>query len=102
MSEHNQSVRVTSSPLAYFGVYVSLLVGVGLQILASRLNLGLFNTVVVLLIAFSQAAIVVLFSMHLRRSESVVKLSVLSSIFMLLVLFGMVLIDYTSRGWGLW
>ena len=102
MSEHNQSVRETSSPLTYFGVYVSLLAGVGLQILASRMNLGVFNVIAVLAIAFAQATIVVLVSMHLRRSTGVVKLAVGSIFFMLAVLFGLVLMDYTSRGWGQW
>jgi len=102
MSEHNESVHSTSSPLAYFGVYVALLVGLGLTILASRINLGNFNVVVVLAIAFVQATLVALYSMHLGRGSVLNKLSVGACIFVLLILVGMVLLETVSRAWGSW
>jgi caa(3)-type oxidase subunit IV len=100
MSEQN--TQVTSSPLVYFGVYVSLLAGVGLTILVSHMNLGKLNAVLALTIALTQVTMVVLFSMHLNKSSKLVKLSVGSSMFVLGILYAMVLLDYSSRAWGSW
>jgi caa(3)-type oxidase subunit IV len=102
MSEQTGHARVTSSPLVYFGVYVALLAGVGLTIVLSHLNMGTFNVVAVLSIAFAQAALVVLFSMHVKNGSKLVMLSIGSALFMLAILFTMVLIDYSSRAWGSW
>jgi cytochrome c oxidase subunit 4 len=100
MSEQNG--RVTSNPAVYFGVYLSLLAGVGLTILVSKINLGILNPILALSIAFIQITLVVLFSMHLKKGSKLVKLAVGSSLFTLGVLYAMVLIDYSSRAWGSW
>ena len=102
MSEHSEHVQSTSSPLVYVGVYLALLAGVGLTIAASHLNLGVFNVIVVLAIAFTQAGLVVLYSMHLKRGSLLNKLSVGACFFVLLILVGMVLLDCVSRAWGSW
>jgi caa(3)-type oxidase subunit IV len=100
MSE--QSGHITSSPLVYAGVYAALLAGVGLNILVSRLSLGILNPVLALVIILAQVTLVVLFSMHLKKSTRLVKLAVGSSLFVLGILYTMVLIDYSSRAWGSW
>lgn len=94
--------RVTSSPLVYAGVYVALLAGVGLNILVSRLSLGILNPVLALVIILAQVTLVVMFSMHLKKGTRLVKLAVGSSIFVLGILYAMVLLDYSSRAWGSW
>ncbi|MDR3793261.1 MAG: oxidase [Terracidiphilus sp.] len=102
MSGQTEQHRVTSSPVVYLGVYISLLAGVGLTILVSKLNLGIGNPVAALAIAFTQITLVVLFSMHVRKGSKLVKLAIGSSLFTLGILYTMVLIDYSSRAWGSW
>lgn len=102
MSDHNEAVHTAASPLAYFGVYLALLAGLGLTILASRINLGNYNVVVVLAIAFAQATLVAMYSMHLKRGSVLNKLSVGACLFVLMILVGMVLLETVSRAWGSW
>lgn len=96
------NAQVTSNPLVYCGVYVALLAGVGLNILVSHLSLGILNPVLALVILLAQVTLVVMFSMHLRKSTRLVKLAVGSSVFVLGILYAMVLLDYSSRAWGSW
>ena len=95
-TEHVVGLRV------YFLVYLALVAGVGLQVLLANLNLGIFNPILMLAIAISQATLVALFSMHLKYGPKISMLGVGSAIFMLFTLFGMVLLDYVSRAWGSW
>ena len=105
MSEHNQHVGAEYtehivSPWIYFGVYLALLAGVGLTILASQSNLGIWNPILTLSIAFAQATLVALYSMHLKYSSKLTKLCVFSCLFTLGILFTMSLMDLFSRAWG--
>ncbi len=102
MSEPNHNERHITSPTVYFAVYVALLAGVGLTILASYHNLGIFNPILALAISIAQAGLVVLFTMHLKDSSKATVLSVGCALFILMILFGMVFMDYYSRAWGSW
>ncbi len=102
MSEPQESGHRIINPRVSFLVYLALVAGVGLTIVASYQNLGIFNPILAVAIALVQASLVALFSMHLKYSPRVSKLSVGSGIFMLLTLFAMVLLDYMSRAWGSW
>jgi cytochrome c oxidase subunit 4 len=55
-----------------------------------------------LTIAFAQATLVALYSMHLKWSTKLNMLSVGACIFIYLFLIAMVLLDYISRAWGSW
>jgi cytochrome c oxidase subunit 4 len=46
--------------------------------------------------------LVVLFFMHIKYSRRLTKLTVISGLFVFLVLIGMTLADYMSRAWGRW
>ena len=50
----------------YVAVFLALLVGTGLTVFASYVDLGPWNTPVALAIAISKASLVVLFFMHLK------------------------------------
>jgi cytochrome c oxidase subunit 4 len=102
MSEPRDQAEHIVSPWLYVAVYLALLAGVGATIAASRLSLGILNPILALGIAFAQATLVALYSMHLKWSAKLNKLSVGACLFIYFFLIGMVLLDYTSRAWGSW
>ena len=100
------------SPKLYILVFLGLLVGTALTVLASYADLGewriapgltlFWNPVVALAIATGKMLMVVLFFMHVKYSPKLTKLTVVSGLFMFLVLVGMTLSDYFTRAWGRW
>lgn len=62
-------------------------------------NLGTLNFPVALSIAIFKATLVILFFMHVKYSSSLTKLICGVSFFFLVLLFGLTLTDYLSRGW---
>ena len=98
--EHSDHHIVT--PLVYAIVFVSLLVGTAITVVAAYIDLGIFNPVVALAIACTKAVIVILFFMHVKYQSKLIKLTVGAGFFTFLVLITMTLTDYVSRAWGLW
>jgi cytochrome c oxidase subunit 4 len=98
--EHSDHHIVT--PLVYAIVFVSLLVGTAITVVAAYIDLGIFNPVVALAIACTKAVIVILFFMHVKYQSKLIKLTVGAGFFTFLVLITMTLSDYISRAWGLW
>jgi cytochrome c oxidase subunit IV len=98
--EHSDHHIVT--PVVYAVVFVSLLVGTAITVAAAYIDLGIFNPVVALAIAYTKAVIVILFFMHVKYQSKLVKLTVGAGFFTFLVLITMTLTDYVSRAWGLW
>jgi cytochrome c oxidase subunit 4 len=99
MSDHSHS---GSSPLpTYFAVWISLLVGTGLTYYAAKLDLGVFNAAVALIIATTKALLVALFFMHIKGAhEKLLKLVVISTIFFLMILLFLSMADYGTRLWS--
>jgi cytochrome c oxidase subunit IV len=83
----------------YYIVFAALLVGTGLTVLAAEVDLGILNNVVMLLIACTKATLVILFFMHVRWGTRLTWLVVASGFFWLIIMFGMTMTDYYSRGW---
>jgi cytochrome c oxidase subunit 4 len=102
MSEQQEHAEHIVSPVVCAVVYVALLAGVGLTIAASYANLGILNPIIVLAIAFTQATLVALFSMHLKWSAKLTQLSIGACFFILATLVSLVLLDNVSRAWGSW
>jgi cytochrome c oxidase subunit 4 len=98
--EHADHHIVT--PKVYGIVFVTLLIGTVITVLAAKKDLGIFNPVVALAIACTKAVIVILFFMHVKYQSKLVKLTVISGFFTFIVLITMTLTDYISRAWGLW
>jgi cytochrome c oxidase subunit IV len=98
--EHADHHIVT--PVTYAIVFVSLLVGTAITVVAAYIDLGIFNPVVALAIACTKAVIVILFFMHVKYQSNLVKLTVGAGFFTFLVLITMTMSDYVSRAWGLW
>ncbi|HEY5057258.1 MAG TPA: cytochrome C oxidase subunit IV family protein [Acidobacteriaceae bacterium] len=90
------------SPLQYGYVYIALLIGTALTVVAADVDMGIFNPVAALGIASTKAVIVILFFMHVKYQSNLIKLTIASGFFTFLVLITMTLSDYVSRAWGLW
>jgi cytochrome c oxidase subunit 4 len=88
----------------YVGIWFALIVGTILTVLAAEVDLGALNNVVMLAIACTKAALVVLFFMHVRWSTRLTWVVAASGFFWLLIMFGLTMQDYLTRGWvpGTW
>lgn len=88
-----------ASPLGtYFAVWGALLAGTILTYFIAKIDLGVFNSAVALIIATTKALLVALFFMHLKgASERLLKLVVASTIFFLILLLALSMFDYGTR-----
>jgi cytochrome c oxidase subunit IV len=83
----------------YYMVFLALLVGTGLTVAAAFVDMGPMNNVVMLTIAVIKATLVVLFFMHVRWSTRLTWVVAMAGFFWLLILFGITMGDYMTRGW---
>ena len=83
----------------YYAVFTALIVGTGLTVLVAFFDLGVFNNILMLSIACAKALLVILFFMHVRWSTRLTWLVVASGFFWLIILFGITMTDYMTRGW---
>ena len=87
------------SPLStYIGIFTALMVLTALTVGVAFLNLGSFNPVVALGVACIKATLVILYFMHVKYSSRLTKLTVVLSLFFVMILFAETLMDYASRG----
>jgi len=94
MSEHIVYPRV------YIGIFLILLVGTALTVVAAFQDFpGPLNAVVALTIATIKATFVVLYFMHVRYSGRLIWLVISSALFWLAIMFAITFSDYASRGW---
>ncbi len=95
MAEHSQ--HVASSKL-YWLIWLTLTVATFLTAWIATVDLGLFNTVVALVIATCKASLVVLIFMNVKyTSEKMTKAILLAAVFWLILLLVLSLTDYSSR-----
>ena len=83
----------------YLLVFAGLIGLTGLTTGVAFIDLGPFNTVVALLIAFCKMSLVMFFFMHLRQSSGLIKTVVLAAFFWLALLIVLTSTDYHSRTW---
>lgn len=83
----------------YYMVFLALLVGTGLTVAAAFVDMGAMNNVVMLTIALIKATLVILFFMHVRWSTRLTWVVAMAGFFWLLILFGVTMGDYLTRGW---
>ncbi|HZR65217.1 MAG TPA: cytochrome C oxidase subunit IV family protein [Terriglobales bacterium] len=101
MADHSEqaghSEHIVSGSL-YWLIWAVLIVGTILTAWIATVDLGIFNTVVALLIATCKASIVVLFFMHVKyTSEKMTKAILISAVFWLFLLLFLSLADYSTR-----
>lgn len=83
----------------YVAVWIALVIFTILTLLAAEVDLGVLNNVVMLAIACTKAILVILFFMHVRWSSRLTWVVAASGFFWLLILFGLTMQDYMTRGW---
>jgi cytochrome c oxidase subunit 4 len=94
MSEHISSVKL------YVGIWLALMAGTILTVVAAKIDLGPFNPIVALAIATTKAVLVVLFFMHVKYAhEKLTKLVIVAAIFFFLILLSLTMADYSTRLW---
>ena len=94
MSEHIVQPRV------YLMIFLALMAGTGLTIVAAFYDFpGPLNAVVALTIAVIKATLVVLYFMHVRYSGRLIWLVIGSAIFWLAIMFALTISDYWTRTW---
>ena len=94
MSEHIVQPRI------YIAIFLALMVGTALTVLAAFVDFpGPLNAVVALTIAVIKATLVVLFFMHVRYSGRLVWLVIFSALLWLAIMFAITFSDYWTRHW---
>jgi cytochrome c oxidase subunit 4 len=83
----------------YYAVFAALLVGTGLTVAVAFVDLGALNNVLMLGIAMTKALLVILFFMHVRWGTRLTWVVAASGFVWLLILFGITMSDYLTRGW---
>jgi cytochrome c oxidase subunit IV len=83
----------------YYGIFGALMVLTALTVGAAFVDLGFLNIIVALTIAVVKASLVVLFFMHVKYGNRMNWVVIGSGVFWLLILLGMLMLDYSSRGW---
>lgn len=94
MSEHIVHPRV------YITIFLALMLGTGLTVLAAFRDFpGPLNAVVALTIAVVKATLVILYFMHVRYSSRLIWLIIAAALFWLAIMFALTISDYWTRSW---
>ena len=83
----------------YLAIFGALMVGTVITVVVAFFDLGFLNNIVMLAIACTKALLVVLYFMHVRWSTRLTWVVAASGFFWLLIMFGLTMADYMSRGW---
>ena len=91
--------RVVPASL-YLVIFAALLALTGLTVWVASHHLGdPWNDVVAMAIAITKATLVVLFFMHVKYGTRMIHIVAAGGFLWLLLLFGLTMQDYLSRGW---
>jgi cytochrome c oxidase subunit 4 len=94
MAEHISSVKL------YVAIFLTLMLMTAITVAVAYVNIGAMNKVVAVGIATFKATLVVLYFMHVKYQSHLTKLVVVSGFFFLIILLGLTMVDYASRGWA--
>jgi cytochrome c oxidase subunit 4 len=89
--------HVESNARTYVLVWLALVALLALTLASAYLPLGWINPVLNYAISFTQAALVMLFSMHLRRAHPALKVVATVGFFGILILIALSLADVLTR-----
>lgn len=87
-----------SDPGIYFRTCAALLALLALTWGVAYIDLGSFNLIVALAIAFTKAIVIALFFMHIKGSNRLLHLAALAGLMWLAILIALTLSDYFTRG----
>ena len=91
MSEH------IVSPKIYAVIFLVLMAGTILTVIAAGKDFGMMNIVIALGIATIKATLVILFFMHGKYSSKRTQLVIVAGFFWLAIMLGLTLQDYSTR-----
>jgi cytochrome c oxidase subunit 4 len=83
----------------YIAVFLALATLTVITTAVAFVDLGPLNNVVMLAISLLKTSLVVLFFMHVKYSTRLVPLIVVGAVVWLLIMFGITMSDYVTRGW---
>jgi cytochrome c oxidase subunit IV len=83
----------------YFTVFGVLMVLTATTVAVAYVDLGPLNLVAALGIAICKATLVILYFMHVKYSGHMVKVYVTAGFLFLVIMLGVTLSDYMTRGW---
>ena len=83
---------------SYYAIFGALMLFTALTVAAAFTNLGHLNFPVAIAIAITKGTLVILFFMHGKYASKLTQLFIGTSFFFLLILLGLTLTDYLSRG----
>lgn len=95
-NEHQHHVVPVS---IYIVIFVSLMILTGLTVFASQKDFGPGNTIIAVSIAALKATLVILYFMHVRYNDNIVRIAVFTGFLWLGVMIVLTLSDYIARGW---
>ena len=95
--DHHEEMHPPAPVWMYVTNFLVLVVLTIVTYFVATKDLGALSTPVALGIAVVKAGLVVLFFMHVFESGPLTKLTIFSSLFMVAVLCGFFLIDYSTR-----
>jgi cytochrome c oxidase subunit 4 len=82
----------------YYTVFMALMVLTVITWAITYVDLGEFNLILALAVAITKAMLVIVYFMHLKWSPKLIKVTIGSSVFFLMIMFTLTLSDYYSRG----
>lgn len=87
------------SPVSlYVTIFLALMVLTAATVGAAFVDLGQFNFLVAMIIAVFKASLVIWYFMHVKYASHLTKLTVATGVFFLVILLGLILVDYASKG----
>lgn len=84
---------------AYYTVFLSLIVLTVVTVVIARVDLGAMNTPIALAVAGLKASLVILIFMGVKWNTPLTKVVAASGFVWLIILFGITMGDYLTRGW---
>jgi cytochrome c oxidase subunit 4 len=81
----------------YFMVAACLFVLLLATVLVARIDLGIWNAPIAMLIALSKAALIVLYFMHVRYGNPLLRVFAAGGFLWLVIMFALLLPDYLTR-----
>src|SRR5687767_12081209 len=101
MAQHAEHPAHHVVPLKiYYAVFATLMVLTAVTVGVAYIDLGALNAVAAIVIACFKATIVVLYFMHVKYSTRLIKLTVVAGLYWMIILLGLTMSDYLTRGWG--
>jgi cytochrome c oxidase subunit 4 len=88
------------TPLSvYLAIFGALMVLTIVTVAVAWVDLGTLNILVALGVAVVKATLVVLYFMHVKYSSKLTWIVIGAGVFWLLILLGLIMGDYLTRGW---